>query len=109
MVPSFSRYEGQDTYSDIQRSNFDKLSIAYVLTSSVVPLASFSLVSGGWASSSRVVSQGWYENGGVLLSAVTMMTLEPLVELTLRAFQPFVSFNQKSERQRSQRLVVADM
>ena len=50
VVPSFSRYEGQDTYSDIQRSNFDKLSIAYVLTSSVVPFGAFSFVSWGWAS-----------------------------------------------------------
>ena len=42
-----------------------------------------------------MVDQAWYETGGGLLSAVTMMTLEPLVEFTLRAFQPLVTFNQK--------------
>lgn len=76
LICYISSYEGQDTETDYQRSVFTKLSIAYLMNSVFVPIAV-----GGYLSISDnnwrgfPVDQSWYETGGVVAQAFSLMVI----------------------------------
>jgi hypothetical protein len=77
--------EGHDTTTEFETSIFAKLSLAYILNSVLIPIATamyFSLHVGA-----RPVTQEWYEAGGVVQKAFSLMLSNALVTDALKVVQ----------------------
>ncbi|KAL1525526.1 hypothetical protein AB1Y20_020382 [Prymnesium parvum] len=83
---NLTRYEGQDTETDYQRSLFTKLTVAYVVNMVIVPLAIGFLQSG--STSGQPVDQAWYEDSGVVFQIVIATLVNMVAFDFMKVTQP---------------------
>ncbi|KAL1508731.1 hypothetical protein AB1Y20_004826 [Prymnesium parvum] len=80
--------EGIDTKTDYQRSLFTKLSMALICNTIVVPVAVAVLQSLRVSEGEAFVEQSWFEKGGVIFTAITLVFIDFAAVEPLQVIQP---------------------
>jgi hypothetical protein len=78
-------YEGNDTNTQHETSIFGKLSIAYTFNTVIIPIAAGMVFSLGV--SGRPVNQAWYEPGGVVEEAISLIISNAIATDVLKVLQ----------------------
>lgn len=85
MIPNLAYREGYSTWASYESAVFTKLSLAYVINTSVLPLLVGVLPLG--------ITQAWYEDGGVVTQAMMLMLASGFTPPLEQALQPLALFN----------------
>ena len=91
VVSKMIRTEGHDTTTEFKTSIFAKLSLAYVLNTVIIPVVTVLFFS--MRTADRPVTQMWYEGGGVIHKAFSLMVSNALVTDGLKLIQLGTLFN----------------
>lgn len=87
-ITTMTTWEARDTQTDFETSIFNKLSLAYVFNSVVLPFAVGVVFSLRATDNQHPVNQSWYEAGGVVNQAIFLMISNALVAEVLKVIQP---------------------
>ena len=85
LIPNLAYREGYSTWASYESAVFTKLSLAYVINTSVLPLLVGVLPLG--------ITQAWYEDGGVVTQAMMLMLASGFTPPLEQALQPLALFN----------------
>jgi len=88
VIAKLTLREGIDTKTDFQRSLFTKLSMALISNTIVVPVAVAVLQSLRVSEGEALVEQAWFEPGGVIFVAITLVIIDFAAAEPLQVLQP---------------------
>lgn len=86
LVIWWTKREGQDTQTEHQRSIFSKLTIAYVVNSTMTPIVLGFIQSGN--SSGNAIDEAWYEAEGIVYQVLFIVLINAVAVDAIKIFPP---------------------